>query len=516
MTTTISGLTAERMLGIEAASVVDGLVDANGDLILSKQSGESFNAGHVLGPAGASAPTSYPDALDVMATSFDYGKDLTFAIASDSTSNDPGDWPTVWLYKMAAKYPNLKVVRRPWNDSTQSYDADVIIQAGTKSPDLGGVIVNDTFSRTVADVMGSTPDQGPVWLGYGAGTYRADGTFLIGDASKIGALGVDCKQKNGTVTAVLQIQALATAYSQQQRFYLGSEAVGLNQSHFFVYLAISTSGAVSIGVYKRIGGAVTFTSSFTPADMTAMGITSATSTLQNVTLKLDINIQNVTVTATGPNGVSKTITHTMSESDYAAIGNYGGIANALANPSPNIKVDSFKIDTPFKAGTAQTLLGVISAMGGGTIDYQQSRLATMYPAVTPIDVMIISHGHNYSNMLPDAFTAKVKSFIDAYGGTHPESTFLISSQNKEQSPFSFREYHKDRNAALRKWARANKLAYLPAWEEFSKQADGGVSWVLSDGVHPTTTVAGTITGNYGSILWADVLKREVENRQFVK
>lgn len=48
---TVTGLTKERMLEIEAASVVDGDVDGSGNLILTKHDGSQFNAGHVVGPA---------------------------------------------------------------------------------------------------------------------------------------------------------------------------------------------------------------------------------------------------------------------------------------------------------------------------------------------------------------------------------------------------------------------------------------------------------------------------------
>jgi len=52
---TITGLTAERMLEIEAASVVDGDIVGN-DLILARQDGSIINAGNVRGPAGPTGP----------------------------------------------------------------------------------------------------------------------------------------------------------------------------------------------------------------------------------------------------------------------------------------------------------------------------------------------------------------------------------------------------------------------------------------------------------------------------
>ena len=48
----VTGLTAERMLEIEAASVVDGEVDVNGHLILTKHDSTEIDAGDIRGPIG--------------------------------------------------------------------------------------------------------------------------------------------------------------------------------------------------------------------------------------------------------------------------------------------------------------------------------------------------------------------------------------------------------------------------------------------------------------------------------
>lgn len=52
---TVTGLTADRMLEIEAASVVDGKV-VSGDLILTKHDGTTIDAGSVIGPPGPQGP----------------------------------------------------------------------------------------------------------------------------------------------------------------------------------------------------------------------------------------------------------------------------------------------------------------------------------------------------------------------------------------------------------------------------------------------------------------------------
>jgi microcystin-dependent protein len=53
--TTVTGLTAERMLAIEGASVVDGEI-ISGNLILTKHDGTTINAGSVAGPQGPAGP----------------------------------------------------------------------------------------------------------------------------------------------------------------------------------------------------------------------------------------------------------------------------------------------------------------------------------------------------------------------------------------------------------------------------------------------------------------------------
>lgn len=52
---TVTGFTAARMEEIEAASVVSGVVNGSGDLILERNDGSTFNAGTVIGPAGSPA-----------------------------------------------------------------------------------------------------------------------------------------------------------------------------------------------------------------------------------------------------------------------------------------------------------------------------------------------------------------------------------------------------------------------------------------------------------------------------
>lgn len=53
----VDGMTAERMLAIEGASITGGSVNNSGHLILSSQDGGSIDAGIITGPAGAKGDT---------------------------------------------------------------------------------------------------------------------------------------------------------------------------------------------------------------------------------------------------------------------------------------------------------------------------------------------------------------------------------------------------------------------------------------------------------------------------
>lgn len=55
---TVTGLTAARMLAIEAASIVDGEVVGD-DLILTKHNGTTINAGNVRGATGPAGTTDH-------------------------------------------------------------------------------------------------------------------------------------------------------------------------------------------------------------------------------------------------------------------------------------------------------------------------------------------------------------------------------------------------------------------------------------------------------------------------
>jgi hypothetical protein len=108
---TVQGLTKDRMLAIEAASVVSGLVDGSGHLILETHGGSTIDAGDVIGPPGADGATLIIDTklgTDVPST-YPTGTSL-FSVSTDAT------WPlndaTVLTHKIGTTRAFQTITKR--------------------------------------------------------------------------------------------------------------------------------------------------------------------------------------------------------------------------------------------------------------------------------------------------------------------------------------------------------------------------------------------------------------------
>lgn len=87
---------------------------------------------------GAKADTAVqPAALDAIpalaavAASLDSGQTFGIQVLSDSTGNDPTDWPGLLANSIATAYPAFTVHTRTWSDATQEYAAPTVVQTGT-------------------------------------------------------------------------------------------------------------------------------------------------------------------------------------------------------------------------------------------------------------------------------------------------------------------------------------------------------------------------------------------------
>jgi lysophospholipase L1-like esterase len=179
-------------------------------------------------------------------------------------------------------------------------------------------------------------------------------------------------------------------------------------------------------------------------------------------------------------------------------------------------VDSVTIATPFTPGAYTGLEVWNAAVGGTTLTHQKDRLATMYPAGTAFDWLLVTGGHNNGTQEPATFITEVDAFVTAFKAAHPETLIVVSSQNPQFAPATTVTAHARRQAALRDYAMAKGYEYLPVFEAFTNQPDGGASLVNpADGVHPTVATTTDVTTWCGNLLWAAVWLGAIKSRRRV-
>lgn len=97
---TVTGLTAERMEAIEAASIVDGEVNGSGHLILTTHGGATIDAGSVIGDVPEQDVVKYLDPADfVKATlpiEYPMGVSLLYLTSTDATAGGWTEFLTKW------------------------------------------------------------------------------------------------------------------------------------------------------------------------------------------------------------------------------------------------------------------------------------------------------------------------------------------------------------------------------------------------------------------------------------
>lgn len=133
--TTVTGLTAERMLEIEAASIVDGEVVGN-DLILTKHDNSTINAGNVrgaMGPPGANFRGNY-----------DVG--ITYAL---------GDWVTGSNGLPYCSLQNANIAHNPLTEVAwwQSWLPGSVVEDSSTDADSPIIVSSSPRNRALRDFV---------------------------------------------------------------------------------------------------------------------------------------------------------------------------------------------------------------------------------------------------------------------------------------------------------------------------------------------------------------------------
>lgn len=445
-----------------------------------------------------SAPSSL-NAIQLLASRLKFGADnITVGIASDSTGNDSNDWPRLFLKLIRDGFPSVHIEHSLW--ASTEYGAATVINAGEGEPESGGTLLSDTFTRT-GELVGSTTDDGKVWAG-SAGSWSGDGNYA--KASALGRLLYNAATPDITLHTTISLVTTGTGTAQTLRIPIGTTAAG-GGNMVFASIAVNGTGGVSVGLWKTIAGSSTLIG----GAQSPAGIANSSATPQIVTLDLTVAIQNVTLAVSVNGGNATNITGTITESDYSSLSTFSGL-NAIS-ALPGFSVNDISMSTPPGPPTYQSLTVWNGSVAGTKLQYQLDRLAIMYPVERPLDVLIITTGHNYTTSTPSAFVGELTTFTDAFLTLHPETLILMCSQNPEFLPSSGVVGHKNRQYEVRIESSKQGWSYVPVFEAFDSMADGGISLVGADGIHPTSPPAppSEPVDGYGSSLWAKTVYNQL-------
>lgn len=422
-------------------------------------------------------------------------------VISDSTANDSTDWVRVWMQKWGSTLPSrVNRTYAAWNDTTGAWGASTVDNAG-QAP-APGVVVADSFTR-FGEVVGSTPDgSGPAWAGQ-TGYWTATGSQAV-NTTGFASLNANLGSGDQIATVNLTINTAAPSAAQSFRVYLGAGGAGTG---LYVILSLSTAGVLTMQIFKNLQGG-----SGNAALTSATPVAGVSAGQTGVALKLSMTtqIQNVSVTAT-IGAQTTTLTGQISEAEVFQRGYMayvsGGAAGTYFAAIDDVTLKTPAADNPPPTPTLTVWNG--AKPGAGLTWWNAAKRAQVFGGKT-LDVIVISLGHNQQTQAPADFVSAVSSMVSAIATEHPEASILISSQNPQQTPATGVAAHRARQAALRVWARSQGYDYVPAFEAFAAQADGGKSLVTTDGVHPTTPASGVTDGSYGSVLWADTMTQTIE------
>lgn len=453
---------------------------------------------------GTSKPAA-ESGLEMLATKLAFGGagQHTVAVVADSTMNDGNDALRIFDRKYNALLPeSVRHIYHNWNTAENGW-RHATNSEGDITPGHDGLVIEDSFNRVTTDLVGSTPDTGVAWAG-SPDRWSSNGTEA--KAAGLGTLSVDAGVKDMVLESTLNITTEALDTAQSFRYYLGG-TTATSQSGIMLAVNISNTGGLSFTPYNNISNPPTRFGD----QLYASGATANSATPVQVTVRMEIDIQNVTITVTGPTGEARSTSGVIPEEQYAQLGTWVQTW-AFNAETPGLGIDHLKILTAPQPPVGDTLDVWNGAIAGGRwTTFNDAKLDEMFGGLH-VDVLMFSMGHNNGSQSGSAFSAEVEAWIDLWMSHHPETQAIIwISQNPQFPPATRVSAHRERQLAMRVAAK-QKWEYVAGYEAFSTQPDGGQSMVGPDGIHPTTPGGGAMDGDYGAVLMAETILSAVHSR----
>lgn len=329
----------------------------------------------------------------------------------------------------------------------------------------GQVTARDTFTRT-GPLAGSTADTGEAWTG--AAAWATDGSSAVPSTFGSAYLAVP---NPPTVRFDLSV---VTATPANHTIRLGVSSRGDATNGVYVGVGVTTAGAFNPSAYVR-----TPTGGFRDlGSIAGHGVAPGTATAQQVPVTVVRDGTSFTVTVG-----AATATFAVTPAEAAELGTLVELQGATPDQG-SIRVTEL----------AATYTATLPPTPG-----------TPPVAGSPLDVLVVAHGHNYGQQDGGAYQARLDEFAAFVSAHRPSTKLLIASQNPEFAPAASPVQHAVRQAAARLWARRNGHSYAPVFEHFHAQPDQGQAWVLADGIHPTPSPGGVPADGTGGTEWARII-----------
>ncbi|WP_281712339.1 SGNH/GDSL hydrolase family protein [Dermacoccus nishinomiyaensis] len=315
----------------------------------------------------AQAPLGGP-AAQVLTAYRQYGaSSLTVGIVGDTS------WARQWSKDYGAQLPaSLSRTFGAWSGSAWQWSQDAAGNGGT--PASGGVLVSDGFNRS-GSIVGSTPDTGSKWTGTSSAWTASNGLAV---ATANGAMSQQITGTDQDHTFKLSVTTAAQSSARLIRLYVGAGDSTL-QSGVWAAFNLSSTGLLTVGLYKTIGGTTTTLA----ASTIVAGAIANSSSAQLVTVGIQVRgSSTITVTLTCAGQVT-TLTSALTAGDLP-----GGFVGAFAinwDSAYPYAVDEVSFSVPYVAGSPGPGITFLAHPG-----LTASDLAQAYPATPKVDVLIVA------------------------------------------------------------------------------------------------------------------------------
>ncbi len=404
----------------------------------------------------------------------DSGLSAAIGVLGDSTGNERGataEWPELFIQRIASQYPSHNVKHTVWNDATQAYSIDELIQAGPlgerKVSFAKSLIIDATLAPHIAgdiDVQCKvamtdwTPAGNQNFVSKFGGAGSRCWRFYINSAGNL----VFEWSNDGTA----QINKVATANTG-----LTDGAV----SWIRVTLDVDNGAAGSDVKFWKSSDGVTWTQ------------IGSTVTTAGVATVVDIAAQPFEIGA-------RSISSELMLGNMYEVKIRNGIDGPIVAPVlPELW--ERRDDTSYTFTGSPTLFLVNGSHPGAGISYLND--TTRRPKLNPDygqTTIILSDSHNESFRAGERFRVEYEAWIDSVMSLRPMATIVLSTQNQRKSPATFIEPHAVRQQIIKSVASKRRLSVIDTYKAFN----GDDTLVSSDGIHPTKG-SSTVSG---SVVWA--------------